>query len=51
MFMDYEIESYAGVGPIRLGMSREEVRKAVMGPVKEVEQTFFANLSGSRSQC
>jgi hypothetical protein len=23
--MNYEIESYAGVGPIRLGMSREEV--------------------------
>jgi hypothetical protein len=37
--MNYEIESYAGVGPIRFGMSRDEVRKVVIGLVEEAART------------
>jgi len=37
--MDYEIESYVGVGPIRFGMSREDVRKAVTSPVETAART------------
>lgn len=37
--MQYEIVSYVGAGPIMLGMTREEVRKAINAPVHEFRKT------------
>lgn len=40
--MEYRIEPYVGVGPIRLGMTVEEVRQAVGGAVHSFRKGPFA---------
>ena len=42
--MIYEIESYIGAGPVRLGMTREEIRHALGVPVEEHRKTQWDEL-------
>ena len=36
--MDFLIKSFVGAGPIRLGMSQQEVRQLTLGPVREFKR-------------
>jgi hypothetical protein len=37
--MEYEIETFVGAGPIRFGMTGQDVRKALPGPVRAFRRT------------
>jgi len=37
--MDYNIESYVGVGPVRFGMTTEQVRMAIGSPFRTFQKT------------
>jgi hypothetical protein len=39
MIMDFEIETFAGAGPIRFGMTGQEVRRLLPGPVDSFKRT------------
>jgi hypothetical protein len=37
--MEYEIETFVGAGPIRFGMTAQEVRKELPGPMRSFKRT------------
>ena len=37
--MDFELETFVGAGPIRFGMTGQEVRRLLPGPLRSVKRT------------